>query len=85
VAYPDLATLFPLIRPLPTVSGPGLPAHAGPVHARAARLPYRTAAVSDVLPLSMRQVGYQIGALIALALAVAMAVVRVPLRRRRAP
>lgn len=79
-AYPNPGGLFPLISPMPASPGPGASGQA-----RTARLRYRTTAVADVLPLSMRQLGFQIAALIALAAGVALAVVRIPLRRRRVP
>lgn len=71
-AYPNPGSLFPLITPLPASPGPG-----------SSHLGYHTTAVADVLPLSMRQVGNQVAALVALAAGVAIAVVRMPSLRRR--
>jgi hypothetical protein len=81
-AYPNPGGLFPLVSPLPAAPDPG---PSGRPKAAATHLRYHTTTVADVLPLSLRQVGYQIAALIALAIGVALAVVRIPLRKRRAP
>jgi hypothetical protein len=78
VVNPD--GLFPRIYPAPP-SG----ADRSRRPAKAARARYRPSAVADSLPLSLRQVDAQLAGLGALALGVAMAVVRVPLRRRRIP
>jgi hypothetical protein len=75
--YANPASLFPLISPSPTATGPG--------HARAAHLLYRATAESGALPLSMRQVYGQIAALIALVIGIVVAVVRVKFRRHQRP
>lgn len=71
--------LFPLITPLPTAAEPGQPRHAATGHTV-----YRATAAADILPLNMWQLGIQTGGLIVLALGITFAVVRIPLRRRRA-
>jgi hypothetical protein len=76
VAGTDPGGLFPTIYPAP----PGSPSP----RARAGRGVYRATAAADVLPLSIRQVDTEVGALIVLVLGVAIAVVRVPLRRQAA-
>jgi hypothetical protein len=79
VADGNDSDLFPLIKPLPATAGPSQPRRAAAGH-----IAYRATAAAEILPLDMRQLGVQVAGLIVLALGILIAVVRVPLRRRRA-
>jgi hypothetical protein len=70
--------LFPVIYPSPDSSGSGRAQPAHPGHGR-----YRATAASDLLPLSMGELGSQVAGLIVLALGIIVAVARVSLRRPR--